>query len=77
MCIWFWYRILVGKTVNYTFRDVALTGEEFCNLKWCVGEYKRICREQSGSGYGKEQYEIANNIAMFLDEVERLNKTVE
>lgn len=74
--------------MNYTFRDLTLSKEEFFELKQCVGEFRRICRDQVyryvGGKYEQSDNEVANGIyniseslVAFLDEVERLNKTVE
>jgi len=73
--------------VKYTFRDVKLTQEEFFELKQCVGEFRRICRDQAyryvNGDYVKiegivnqDRYRISESLVAFLDEVERLNKTV-
>jgi len=74
--------------VNYTFRDVTLSKEEFFELKQCLGEFRRICRDSvyryvkgeylsSNDSVGNKRYKISENLISFLDEVERLNKTVE
>jgi len=74
--------------VNYTFRDITLSEEEFFELKQCVGEFRRICRDQVyryvNGEYFKSDNEVSNNrltiseaLVLFLDEVERLNKTIE
>jgi hypothetical protein len=60
--------------MNYTFKDQTLSENEFNDLKWCVGEYRRICREQSRSSYGQERLNIAESLLSFLNEVEYLNK---
>lgn len=74
--------------MNYTFRDVTLTEDEFFELKQCVGEFRRICRDQvyryvkgeylsCDNEVSKKRYDISESLISFLDEVERLNKTVE
>lgn len=74
--------------MNYTFRDITLSEEEFFELKQCVGEFRRICRDQVyryvNGEYLKSNNEVSNNrlkvsetLSLFLDEVERLNKTIE
>jgi len=74
--------------VNYTFRDVTLNEEEFFELKQCVGEFRRICRDQTyrylKGGYlssedkvSKMRYNISETLVSFLGEVERNNKTIE
>jgi len=66
--------------LNYTFRDVALSAEEFRDLKWAVGEYRRVCREQLNEdkeSVAFQRYKNAENILLFLNEVEFKNKTVE
>lgn len=74
--------------MNYTFSDVTLTEEEFFELKQCVGEFRRICRDQVyryvGGSYERsnctvsnKRLSIADNLALLLDEVEEYNKTVE
>lgn len=74
--------------MNYTFRDVTLSEEEFFELKQCVGEFRRICRDQVyryvNGEYLKSDNEVSNNrlriseaLVLFLDGVEHLNKTIE
>ena len=74
--------------MNYTFRDVTLSAEEFFELKQCVGEFRRICRDSvyryvkgeylsSSDSVGLNRFRISEALVLFLDEVERLNKTVE
>lgn len=74
--------------MNYTFRDITLTEKEFFELKQCVGEFHRICRDSvfryvegeylsSNDIVGNERYKISENLISFLNEVEKLNKTVE
>lgn len=59
--------------MNYTFRDITFSEEEYKDMKWALGEYKRICREQNISEYGFQKYEIASSILSKLEEVERNN----
>jgi len=65
--------------LNYTFRDVTLTESEFNDLKWTVGEYRRICREQLNGdkdSFSFQRFQNAENIISFLNEVEVKNKIV-
>lgn len=73
--------------MNYTFRDVSLTQEEFFELKQCVGEFRRICRDQTyrhvGGEYLKSENEInskrlnmAENLVAFLENVEWKNNNI-
>lgn len=59
--------------MNYTFRDITFSEEEYKDMKWALGEYKRICGEQNTSEYGFQKYEIASSILSKLEEVERNN----
>lgn len=59
--------------MNYSIKDTVLSEEEFYDLKWCVGEYRRICREQSNSNFGKHKLEIANNLVLTLDNIQWKN----
>lgn len=74
--------------MNYTFRDVTLSEEEFFELKQCVGEFRRICRDQvyryvkgdylrADNEISNKRFEVSDSLIRFLGEVERLNKTVE
>jgi len=74
--------------VNYTFRDVTLNEEEFFELRQCVGEFRRICRDQvyryvrgeylkSDNGVSNNRLHISENLMQFLDEVEHNNKTIQ
>lgn len=62
--------------MNYSIKDTVFSHEEFYDLKWCVGEYKRLCREQATSEYGRNKLIIAENIAHKLDEIEWKNKNI-
>jgi len=59
--------------VNYHIKDTSLSEKEFKDLKWCVGEYRRVCREQSNSEFGKERLTIAESLVQFLDNIEWKN----
>lgn len=65
--------------MNYTFRDVELTEEEFKDLKWAVGEYRRVCREQivnvndTKTSFAFVRYKNAESILSFLNQVEYNN----
>jgi len=61
--------------VSYIFKDTVFSKEEFEDLKQCVGEYRRIIRDQSHSKneYTLHKLEIANNLVAILDRVEWLN----
>jgi hypothetical protein len=73
--------------VNYSFRDITFSKEEFIELKTVVGEFKRICHdqvyryvkgsyEQSGDAVSQKRLEIAESILSKLNTAEYLNKTV-
>jgi len=59
--------------MNYTFRDITFSEEEFKDMKWALGEYKRICREQNTSDYGRNKFKVAGSILSKLEEVEVKN----
>ena len=59
--------------MNYHIKDTSLSEKEFKDLKWCVGEYSRICREQSNSEFGTERLTIAESLVQFLDNIEWKN----
>jgi hypothetical protein len=74
--------------VRYIFRDITLSEEEFFELKLCVGEFRRICRDQVyryvNDEYLKSNDEVSNNrfkvleaLSLFLNKVESLNKAIE
>lgn len=70
--------------MNYHIKDTVLSKEEFFELKQCVGEFRRICRDQVFR-YVKGSYEKSDNIVSnerliiaerlysFLDEIEWKN----
>lgn len=62
--------------MNYHIKDTVLSEKEFSDLKWCVGEYRRVCREQSNSEFGKERLNIAENLVSIINEVEWKNNNV-
>jgi hypothetical protein len=73
--------------VNYSFRDITFSKEEFIELKTVVGEFKRICHdqvyryvkgsyEQGGDAVSQKRLEIAESILSKLNTAEFLNKTV-
>jgi len=61
--------------VNYVFKDIVFSKEEFETLRQCIGEYRRIVRDQThnNSEYALHKLEIANNIIAIIDRVEWLN----
>lgn len=48
--------------MNYTIKDVTLTGEEFDELQAILGEHRRICREQNKSEFGKQRYDLSEDL---------------
>jgi len=73
--------------MTYIFKDVVLSDEEFQELKQCVGEFRRICRDQafryvqgayksSDDSTNIERLKIADSLVSLLDRVEWLNHTV-
>lgn len=60
--------------MNYTFKDITLTQEEFKELWVILGEHRRICREQSNSNFGKQRYQLSEDlIYKLVTEVEQKN----
>jgi len=62
--------------MNYSVKDTIFSQEEFENLKWCVGEYRRVCREQAFSEFGKHKLAIVESILCKLNDVEWKNKNI-
>lgn len=73
--------------MQYTLKGITLTKEEFFELKQCVGEFRRICRDQVyryvGGAYQKcddgvsnQRLKIAENLVAVLNRVEYLNNNV-
>ena len=71
--------------MTYHIKDTLLSEKEFFELKQCVGEFRRICRDQVyrhvGGDYQKsnnevsnERLEIAERLVSFLNEIEWKNK---
>ena len=70
--------------MNYTFKNIAFTQEEFFNLKCAMGEFRRIVRDsaykkchlgtiKSEDRHTHELLDIAESIMSKLDNVEWLN----
>lgn len=53
-----------------------MSKEEFHDLKWCIGEYRRICREQIKSEIANQRLQVAESLLGYLDQVEWQNKTI-
>ena len=73
--------------MQYTLKDITLTKEEFFELKQCVGEFRRICRDQVyryvGGDYQRGNDEVSNqrlviaeNLVASLDRAEWLNNNI-
>jgi len=73
--------------VQYTVKDLTLSKEEFFELRQCVGEFRRICRDQVyryvGGDYQKsdnevsnKRLEIAESLVAALDRIEWLNNNI-
>ena len=73
--------------MQYTLKDVTLTKEEFFELKQCVGEFRRICRDQvyryvqgdyqkCNDSVSNQRLQIAESLVALLDRAERLNNNV-
>lgn len=73
--------------MNYTFRGITFSQEEFIELKTVVGEFKRICcdqvyryvkgsYEQSNDAVSQKRLEIAESILSKLNTAEYLNQTI-
>jgi hypothetical protein len=67
--------------------DLTLSKEEFFELRQCVGEFRRICRDQVyryvGGDYQKsdnevsnKRLEIAESLVAALDRIEWLNNNI-
>jgi hypothetical protein len=73
--------------VNYTFKDITFTQEEFTELKTAMGEFRRICRDQvyryvkgdyvkSNSEVNTNRLEIAESIVNKINTAEYLNHNI-
>ena len=73
--------------MNYTFRDITFSEEEFIELKTVIGEFKRVCHDQvwryvkgsyekSDNKVSEERLAIAESILSKLNTAEYLNHTV-
>ncbi len=73
--------------MTYHIKDAELSKEEFFELKQCLGEFRRICRDQVfryvGGDYQKSEneinvkrLEIAESLLSFIDRIEWLNNNV-
>lgn len=62
--------------MNYHIKDTVLSEKEFSDLKWCLGEYRRVCREQSSSEFGREKLAIAENLMLTINDIEWKNNNV-
>jgi len=73
--------------VQYIVKDLTLSKEEFFELRQCVGEFRRICRDQVfryvGGDYQKsdnevsnKRLEIAESLVAALDRIEWLNNNI-
>ena len=71
--------------MTYHIKDTELSEEEFAELKQCVGEFRRICRDQvyyyvkgeyfkSNNSISNHRLKIAENLLSFLNEIEYKNK---
>lgn len=50
-----------------------LTNEEFDDLKWCIGEYRRICREQQSTNVvANSRYSAAQTLYKKLVEDQKI-----
>lgn len=70
--------------MNYTFKDITFTQEEFVELKNAMGEFRRVCRDQvwryvkgsyesGSSSHSKHLLEIAESILHKINTAEYLN----
>lgn len=73
--------------MQYIVKDLTLSKEEFFELRQCVGEFRRICRDQVfryvGGDYQKsdnevsnKRLEIAESLVAALDRIEWLNNNI-
>jgi len=73
--------------VQYTLKDITLSQEEFSELKLCLGEHRRICRDQvyryvkgdyqkSDNEVSNKRLEIAESLIAALDRAEWLNNNI-
>jgi len=73
--------------VNYAFKDITFTQEEFTELKTAMGEFRRVCRDQvwrhvngsyesSSSLYSKHLLEISESIVCKINTAEYLNHNI-
>lgn len=73
--------------MNYSFKDITFTQEEFTELKTVVGEFRRVCHdqvwryvkgsyEQSFNEVSMERLKIAESILSKLNTAEYLNHNI-
>ena len=64
--------------MTYHIKDSELSEKEFFELKQCVGEFRRTCRDQAygGNEESVERFKIAENLISFLNEIEWKNKNI-